>query len=49
LKGLANVGLFLVFFFILLAIFGLQMFSEEIYNACRTTPKPVLIDGKMVW
>jgi hypothetical protein len=25
------------------------MFGDEIYNACRITPEPVLIDGKMIW
>lgn len=49
LKSLANVGIFLFFFFMLLAIFGLQLFSEDIFNSCRLTPEPVEIDGKMVW
>jgi len=48
-KGLANVVLFLFCFFMVLAIFGLQLFSDDIYNACRLTPAPVEIDGKMVW
>lgn len=38
LKDLVNVLFFLSLFFILLAIIGLQLFSDEIYNACRLTP-----------
>lgn len=49
LKGLANVGVFLLFFFVLLAIFGLQLFSEDIYNACRLTPEPIKVNGELVW
>ena len=49
LKGLANVGIFLLCFFSLMAIIGLQLFSDDIGNACRTTPEPVMIDGKRVW
>lgn len=49
LQGLVNVLFFLSLFFILLAIIGLQLFSDDIYNACRLTPKPVNIDGRLVW
>jgi hypothetical protein len=49
LKGLANVGIFLLCFFSLMAIIGLQLFSDDIGNACRITPEPVMVDGKRVW
>jgi voltage-gated sodium channel type XI alpha len=48
-KGLLNVLVFLSMFFLLLAIIGLQLFSDDIYNACRLTPEPVEVDGKLVW
>lgn len=49
LRGLVNVLIFLTLFFILLAIIGLQLFSDDIYNACRLTSKPVEVKGKLVW
>jgi hypothetical protein len=49
LQGLVNILIFLSLFFILLAIIGLQLFSDEIYNACRLTPHPMNIDGRLVW
>lgn len=44
-----NVLLFLCVFFVFLSLIGLQLFSEDIYNACRLTPFPVVIDGKVAW
>ena len=46
-SGLVNVVIFLLFFFILFGIMGLQWFSGSVYYACRTTPEP-LPDAK-VW
>jgi multisubunit Na+/H+ antiporter MnhG subunit len=47
--GILNVLLFLGTFFVFLAIIGLQLFSDDIYNACRLTKEPVEIGGKRVW
>lgn len=44
-----NVLLFLCVFFVFLSLIGLQLFSEDIYNACRVTPFPIVQDGKVVW
>ena len=49
LPGFMNVIIFLSLFFILLAIIGLQLFSDDIYNACRLTPSPVKINDRLVW
>lgn len=48
-NGIINVLFFLGTFFAFLAIIGLQLFSDDIYNACRLTPEPVMIGGKRVW
>ena len=49
LRGLVNVLIFLSLFFIILAIIGLQLFSDDIFNACRLTPQPVEVNGRLVW
>ena len=45
--GLVNVGVFLLFIFLLFGIMGLQWFSGSMYYACRVTPEP--IPGELVW
>ena len=38
---LFNVAIFLIFIFMLFGILGLQLYSGQSYNKCRTTPKPI--------
>lgn len=40
-KGLLNVLVFLGIFFTLFAVIGLQLFGDDLYNACRLTTEPV--------
>ena len=42
LEGIVHVLLFLSAFFVFLSVIGLQMFSDDIYNACRLTPFPIV-------
>lgn len=36
----ANVGMFLVYVFLLFAILGVHLYNGIFYNACRFSPKP---------
>jgi len=49
LEGIMHVILFLALFFIFLSLIGLQLFSQEIYNACRLSKFPVVVDGEIAW
>jgi hypothetical protein len=39
-RDFANVGVFLVFVFILFATMGVQQYSGSLYNTCRLQPFP---------
>jgi hypothetical protein len=48
--GLINVLFFLMFIFGIFAIFGVNQFSGELYNRCRTTEEIVTLeDGTIEW
>ena len=50
LPGLINVLFFLMFIFGIFAIFGVNQFSGELYNRCRTTETYIeLEDGSIEW
>jgi hypothetical protein len=42
---LGNVLFFLVFIFGIFAIFGVNQFSGQLYNRCRTAEEPITVDG----
>ena len=44
----AHVGFFLVFIFSLFAIFGMQQYSGDLYNACRYQSYPESVDGWLI-
>ena len=49
-KGLVSVALFLIFFFVTFSVMGLQLFNDDMYNACRLTPEPEKNEhGFLVW
>jgi len=41
LPNFANVAAFMLFFLVLFASMGLHLYSGELYNRCRLTPRPV--------
>jgi voltage-dependent calcium channel L type alpha-1D len=45
LPALANVVIFLLFFFLLFSILGVNQFQGVMYNRCRTTELPLQEDG----
>jgi hypothetical protein len=47
--GILNVLVFLGIMFTLFAVIGLQMFGDDLYNACRMTSEPVATDQGFVW
>ncbi len=51
LPNFINVGIFLIFVFVLMAILGLHQYSSQFYNRCRYTPEPVYddLEQKYIW
>lgn len=47
LPDFVNVGIFMIFVFILFATMGVQQYSGMIYNTCRITPYPD--EKNLVW
>lgn len=46
LPDFANVGVFMVFVFILFATMGLEQYNGAYYNTCKLTPAPI---NSMTW